>query len=105
MSLFSTAKKWVSLTHMWSQKLLNLKLQLQIQSLTRVDDQISSLELHCSSIWISSESHKFWWWNEVNPMNGLQDINYTSMKPETAETEAATVEVNIDLRGLEEILI
>jgi len=38
-------------------------------------------------------------------MNGLQDIYYPSLKPETAETEVATAEVNIDLCGLEYLLI
>ena len=66
---------------------------------------ISSLELHYRFIWTSSESRNFWWWNEVNPMNGLQDIDCPSLKPETAETEAATAEVKIDLRGLEDLLI
>jgi len=37
-------------------------------------------------------------------MNDLQDINCPSLKPENAETEVATVEVNIDLRGLEDLL-
>ncbi len=37
-------------------------------------------------------------------MNGLQDIDCPSLKPETAETEAATAEVNIDSHGLEYIL-
>ena len=46
-----------------------------------------------------------WWWNEVNLMNGLQDIDCPSLKPETVETEATTVEVKIDLRGLEYLLI
>jgi len=37
-------------------------------------------------------------------MNGLQDIDCPSLKPETVETEAATAEVKIDLRGLEYLL-
>jgi len=37
-------------------------------------------------------------------MNGLQDINCPSLKPKTAETEAATAEVKIDLHGLEDLL-
>ena len=37
-------------------------------------------------------------------MNGLQDIECPSLKPETTETEAATAEVKIDLRGIEDIL-
>jgi len=38
-------------------------------------------------------------------MNGLQDIDCPSLKPETAETGAATTEVKIDLRALEDLLI
>ena len=38
-------------------------------------------------------------------MNGLQDIDCPSLKAEIAETEAATEEVKIDLRGLEYLLI
>ena len=38
-------------------------------------------------------------------MNDLQDIDCPSLKPETTEIEAATVEVKIDLRGLEYLLI
>ena len=38
-------------------------------------------------------------------MNGLQDIDCPSLKGETAETEAVTTEVKIDLRGLEDLLI
>jgi len=38
-------------------------------------------------------------------MNGLQDIDCPSLKSESVETEAATVEVKIDLRGLEYLLI
>jgi len=38
-------------------------------------------------------------------MNGLQDIDYPSLKPEIAETEAATAEVKIDLHGLEYLFI
>ena len=37
-------------------------------------------------------------------MNGLQDIDYPSLKPETAEIDAATVEVKIELRRLEDLL-
>jgi len=37
-------------------------------------------------------------------MNGLQDIDCPSLKPETAKTEVATAEVKIDLRGLEDLL-
>ena len=37
-------------------------------------------------------------------MDGLQDIHCPSLK-EAAETEAATVEVNFHLRGLEYLLI
>jgi len=38
-------------------------------------------------------------------MNGLQDINCPSLKPETTEIEAITAEVKIDLHGLEDLLI
>jgi len=38
-------------------------------------------------------------------MNGLQDIDCLSLKPETAETEATIAEVKIDLHGLEDLLI
>ena len=38
-------------------------------------------------------------------MNGLQDIDYPSLKPETAETEAATAKVKIDLCDIEDLLI
>ncbi len=37
-------------------------------------------------------------------MDGLQDIHCPSLK-KIAETEAATAEVKIDLRGLEDLLI
>ena len=37
-------------------------------------------------------------------MNGLQDIDCPRLKPETAETDAATAEVKIDLQGLEYLL-
>ena len=37
-------------------------------------------------------------------MNGLQDINCPSLKPEAAEIEAASAEVKIDLLGLEDLL-
>ena len=38
-------------------------------------------------------------------MSGLQDIDCPSLTPETAETEAVTAEVKIDLSGLEDLLI
>ena len=38
-------------------------------------------------------------------MDDLQDIDYPSLKPEAAETEAATAEVKFDVRGLEDLLI
>jgi len=37
-------------------------------------------------------------------MNGLQDIDWPSLKPENAEIEAATAEVKIDLHGIEDLL-
>jgi len=37
-------------------------------------------------------------------MNDFQDIDCPSLKPETAEIEAATAKVKIDLRGLECLL-
>jgi len=38
-------------------------------------------------------------------MNGLQDTDCPSLKPETTETEVVTAEVKFDLRGLEDLLI
>ena len=58
----------------------------------------------CRSIWISPESRNFWWWNQVNPTDGLQDIDRPSLK-EAAETEAATAEVKFDQHGPEDLLI
>jgi len=38
-------------------------------------------------------------------MDGLQDIDCPSLKPEAVETEAATAEVKFVLHGLEDLLI
>ena len=65
---------------------------------------VSLSELRHRWIWISSEGRIFWWRNQADSMVGLQDIICPSLKLETAKTEAATSEVTIDLRGLEDLL-
>jgi len=38
-------------------------------------------------------------------MNGFEDIDCPSLKPETVEIEVVTAEVKIDLHGLEDLLV
>jgi len=99
----STAQKRVSsllhrkgsLSHTWNQKLLKLKLQLEIQTLTNVDHQTSSSDLCCRFIWTSSKGCNFWWWNQVDLTDGLRDIDCPSLK-EVADAEATTADPNFD---------
>ncbi len=95
----SLLRKKEILSHTCGRKLLNLKLQPQIQTLTSVDHHISSSELHCRSIWTSSEGHIFCWWNQVDPTVDLRDIVCPSFDDEAAYANVvdlgfATADIN-----------
>ena len=101
-SLLYCTKKG-SLSHACGRKLLNLKLQLQIQSLTSIDHQTFSSELRYRFIWTSSGGCNFWWWNQADLTVSLWDINCPSLK-KAAETEAATADPNFDQHGPSNLL-